>query len=151
MSDESKNSDSAESGDGTKNESRIKLDRTESGNGRTREEACNLVSPQSNERNGLLVPATLELRPKMTDVYCIKSSVTDELYCSKHVVQTTKGRKAFKEMETAYEQAPELCFAEFRPIGLFANWYAELTHITEVVEKVKEAGTADGGLDDVRE
>ena len=76
-----KNSDSAESGNGTKKESGMKLDRTESGNGRIREEPCNLVSPQSNERNAL-VPATLESRPKIMDVYCIYASVTDELYCS---------------------------------------------------------------------
>ena len=66
----------------------MKLDRTESGNGRTREEPCNLVSPQSNERNAL-VPATLESRPKIMNVYCIQASVTDELYCSSN--QNTLG------------------------------------------------------------
>jgi hypothetical protein len=32
-----------------------------------REEACNIVSPQSNESNVLVLPAT-ELQPRMTDV-----------------------------------------------------------------------------------
>ena len=132
---QSKNSDSAESGYGTKKESHVKLDKTESGNGRTREQPCNLVSPQSNERNALM-PATFESRPKMTDVFCIKESVTDDLYCLRHVVGTRKGRAAFKKLVTAYELAPQNCFSEF-PIGPFANWYAELPHILEVVEKVK--------------
>ena len=135
---------------GTKKESHVKLDKTESGDGRTREEPCNLVSPQSNERNALL-PATFESRPKMTGVYCIKESVTEDLYCSKHVVGNKKGRGAFKKLVQAYEHAHQNCFAEF-PIGLFASWYAELPHISEVVEKVIEAATAGGaGVQDVWE
>ena len=134
---EPNNADSAESVDGrTKNESRTKLDRTESGDGRTREEPCNLVSPPSNAP----VPATFESRLKMTDVYCIKLSVTDDLYCTRHVVNSKKGRGAFKRLVQAYENAHQNCFAEF-PIGLFTNWCAELPHISKVVEKVTEAAT----------
>ena len=67
------------------------------------------MSPQSNERNALF-PATFESQPKMTDVYCIKESVTDDVYCSKHVVGTKKGRVAFKKLMTAYEQSFVCCF-----------------------------------------
>ena len=148
---QSRNSDSAESGNGTKKQSHVKFDKTESGDGRTREVPCNVVSPQSNERN-VLLPETFESRGKMTDVYCIKESVTDDLYCSKHVVGTKKGRAAlFKKLVSAYEQAPQNCFAEF-PIGLLANWYTELPHILEVVAKVIDAGpTDDSGVRDVWE
>jgi hypothetical protein len=74
---ESDNSDSAESVDGRKNESRTKLEKAKSGDGRTKEEACNLVSPPSNKRDDALDPGIVEVRAKMMDVYCIKASVVD--------------------------------------------------------------------------
>jgi hypothetical protein len=49
---ESDNSDSAESVDERKNESRTKLEKTKSGDGRTREEPCNLVSRPAKQRKG---------------------------------------------------------------------------------------------------
>ena len=64
----SKNSDGAESGNATKKESGLNLDGTDEENGSMREKACNIMSPQSNESNVLVLPATSELQPRMADV-----------------------------------------------------------------------------------
>ena len=110
---ESDNSDSVESFDGRKNESRTKLDKTESGDGRTREEPCNLASPPSNERDDALGPEIVEARAKMMDVYCIKESVADDLYVPSSAVQNKKGRDHFKKVVAVYESSDTVCFAEF--------------------------------------
>ena len=124
MSDSETNADNAESLDGRKNESRAKLGKTKSGDGRTSEEPCNLVSPPSKERDNALVLATNEARSKMTDVYCIKVSVVDNLYGPISAVQTQRGRNLFKKVVAVYESSDQRCFAEF-PLPLFANWYSQ--------------------------
>ena len=139
MSDSENSPDNAESVDGRKNESRAKLEKTKSGNGRTSEEPCNLVSPPSNERDDALVPATVEARSKMTDVYCIKESVVDNLYGLNSAVQTKSGRALFRKVVAAYESSDQRCFAEFH-LKIFANWYSQLPRISEVVQAYEDAG-----------
>jgi hypothetical protein len=80
MSESNDSDDSAEFVYETKNEHGTELDKTDSEDGRTKEKACNLISPQSNERDNALDPGTVGERAKMTDVYCIQNSVSDNLY-----------------------------------------------------------------------
>jgi hypothetical protein len=132
---ESDKSDTAKSVDGRKNKSYSK-----SGDGRTKEVPfVNLVSPPSNERDNALVPATVEARPKMMDVYCIKESVQEDLYGSISAEKTKRGRAFFRKVVDAYESSDQRCFAEF-PLKLFANWYSQLPRISEVVQTWEDAG-----------
>ena len=135
---ESDNSDSVKSVDGRKNESRTKLDKTESGDGRTSEEPCNLVSPPSNERDDALVLEIVEAHGKMMDVYCIKESVADNLHVPSSAVQNKKGRDHFKKVVAVYESSYTVCFAEF-PLKLFCKWYSELLRISKVVQTVERS------------
>jgi hypothetical protein len=100
---ESNDSDSAESVDGGKDESRMRVDKTESGHGKTREEHCNLISPPSNERDDGLNPEIVQARAKMMDVYCIKDSAMSDLYNGHNSYKQNKRSKDhFRKVVGAY-------------------------------------------------
>jgi hypothetical protein len=136
---ESNDSDSVESVDETDSKRGTELDKTDSGDGRTKAKACNLVSPPSNERDNALDPGTVGERAKMTDVYCINVSVADDLYGRISAVQSKGGRAFYKKVVAAYESSVQRCFAEF-PLTFFANWYSKLPRILDVVQAVEYAG-----------
>jgi hypothetical protein len=75
---------------------------------------------------------------RMTDVYCINSSVAD--------LDGKRGRTIFKKEVNAYEREAPQFFSEF-PVRLFANWYTHLPVFKDVVGKGKQTGTEDGGFD----
>ena len=83
---------------------------------------------------------------RITDMYCVNPSVTDELYLTN--LDGKRGRAAFKKEVNTDEQAPHYCFSEF-PVRLFANWYhTHLPLFKDVVGLGKQAGTTeDGGFD----